>query len=279
MFGGMKVAVTNWLDTRERFDIRRVALALFCASFVGVTQADSVQVNVDRVPSFCARLLSQVRQDRIPSMTTEQLCRYDFMQRHAGGDYPSLDWQPVTGDPVALTMKIYDANMMEVMPLRGPAVKEREAILAYAQEQDRHHALLVDEAPFTLHLLGKTAGIQGFVLRSRGSYCEVAKGHERVEVKGLSSVAFFEDREMEHPLPDLGRTGVGKSYPAKYMVVGIDTQLLRYHGLDVSGKGPSYSVDVENVGLADDSQGHKGSWRLSVEPVCDYTIYVKRRVQ
>lgn len=80
-------------------------LAFMCG--VGAAHAATeVQINVNANHVLCACFLKALRSDHVTEMSREQLCQYDFMRRHAGSYFQNLGWQPVAGDPVALTMKI-----------------------------------------------------------------------------------------------------------------------------------------------------------------------------
>ena len=243
-------------------------------------QATSVQVNADKNPGVCTRFLAALRKDHIPSMTPQQLCSYDFVRRHAGNYYRSLDWKPVLGDPVALTMNIFDANLPIGKFTEGTA-RSRAIFLAYARNQNRHHALTVDIAPLRLSPLIHSTLIHGYVLRSRGSYCGAADGDGGTTsdyAAGRVLVAFFADKALRKPIPDFGRNQATKSFPVKIkdwaVVVGIDTSTLDPRVLGPAG--PSYSADIESIqtsrGILPDRPR-----QLLVNPdsICDYTVFVK----
>lgn len=129
-------------------------------------------------------------------MSPIQLCQYNFVQRHADRSYfQELAWQRVPGDPVALTMKIFDDNEppLALLPAGGDK-KYRADVLAYAKLQAQHGALSVEMAPIVLTALIMPATykqVNAYVLRSAGDYCSVGEGIKRNEI-----LAFYSDKSL-----------------------------------------------------------------------------------
>ena len=258
-----------------------VAFSLVCT--IGVAQAVSVQVDVNKNPAICSKFLETLRKDKITSMAPRQLCNYDFVRRHAGSYYRDLDWKPVPGDPVALTMKIYDANLPVGKFTKGTA-RSRAIFLAYAEDQNRHHALTVDVAPFRLPPLIRSTLIHGYVLRSRGSYCGAADGYRGGTTSNYATgrvlVAFFSDKTLRKPIPDFGRNGFTKSFPVKIkdwdVVIGLVTDTLQPTAFNESGvvPGPGYSADIELIrtsrGILPD---HPHQLLVNPDSICAYDFF------
>lgn len=244
----------------------------------GVALAVSVQVDVNKNPAVCKRFLDALRKDKITSMTPRQLCNYDFVQRHAGSYYRTLDWKPVPGDPVALTMKIYDANLPPGKFTKG-TVRSRAVFLTYVQDQNRHHALTVDVAPFRLPPLIHSTLIHGYVLRSRGSYCGGVDGGNSASdyAAGQVLVAFFADKALQKPIPDLGRNQATKSFPMMIkdwaVVVGIDTITLDPHVWGPAG--PNYSADIESIQTFRGLPSNPHQLLVNPDSICAYTVFAK----
>jgi hypothetical protein len=253
------------------------ALSLICT--MELAQAASVQVNVNKNPAICSKFLETLRKDKITSMAPRQLCNYDFVRRNAGSYYRSLDWKRVPGDPVALAMKIYDANLPVGKFTKGTA-RSRAIFLAYAQDQNRHHALTVDVAPFRLPPLIHSTLIHGYVLRSLGSYCGKAANGDVTPASyaaGRVLVAFFADKALQKPIPDFGRNQATKSFPVKIkdwaVVVGIDTSTLDPHVLGPAG--PGYSADIEAIRTFRGLPSEPHQLLVNPDSICAYTVFVK----
>jgi hypothetical protein len=176
----------------------RVALwSLLCTT--GLAHAvTKVQVDANAEPGICEHFRVALDADRVAAMSGDQLCQYSFEQKHGGqGYFERLDWQPVPGDPVALTMKIFDANVLppNLQPVGGDR-KRRADALDYAKLQEQHHALFVEVAPFSVTALILPATfeeVSGYMLRSRGSYCGAG---DSISDKRNGLVAFYSDKNF-----------------------------------------------------------------------------------
>lgn len=121
--------------------------------------------------------------------------------------------------------------MQKVANPAGTA-RERANILTYAALQNRHHALTVEVAPFTMTQLSFAPPFnrptQGYVLRSSGSYC--GKVDEQENSAGRMLVAFYLDKDLQHSLMRGPTNNYGTSEPliarGKFYVMGIDTRPL-----------------------------------------------------
>lgn len=281
------------IRTRFATTHKTILVLLSLLGTVGVAQAARVQVNVDLRPRLCARFLADLRSDHILQMTPEQVCRYDFLQRHRGKHYQSLDWSPMSGDPVALTMKIYDANMQPGTNPQGLAnlAHERAMIMAYAQEEQQHHALSVEVAPVTIaqesnainpQQNAKLIPIHGYVLLSRGSYCKTKNNTKDLITRNLSGrvfIAFYADKSLLQPIPNLGRNGFTKTYPMKVdggvVIMGFDTNLVYDHGFGHFRAKASYGADIEWPLYLGEGAIPGFSRVMNPMTACDYTIFAK----
>ncbi|TNY26701.1 hypothetical protein BV497_07375 [Fulvimonas soli] len=239
---------------------------------MGVAQAATKATNVvDREPGLCEHFRKALVADRVASMTRHQLCQYSFEQKHGGqGYFEKLDWQPVPGDPVALTLKIYDANVLPPN-IQAPdkVAKKRTLVAKYAEAQRKHHALVVEMAPYTWTQLtwGATfTQVRGYVLRSRGTYC--GTGRDETTNKRNVLIAFFEDKELTKSLPYWGSLIDNVDEPmrihGKYYVVSIMDAAM-WSDLNLPGVGDSYILNIdEPLQSNDDSQ-------LGPTGVCQFT--------
>jgi hypothetical protein len=163
--------------------------------------ATEVQVNANAEPKICKQFRLALDSDAVSAMSGNQLCQYSFERKHGTqGYFQRLDWKAVPGDPVALTMKIFDANALpsSLQPPGGDA-KRRADALAYAKFQLQQHALFIEIAPFSVTQLTPPATfkeISGYVLRSRGMSCGDSDGnvHGRNEL-----IAFYSDKNLTNP--------------------------------------------------------------------------------
>ncbi len=218
--------------------------------------------------------LKEIVPDTISSMTRSQLCHYSFEQRHGNqGYFEKLDWQPVSGDPVALTMKIFEANVPPYN-LEAPTniAKDRAQMLTYAKAQNAHHTLIVEMAPYIrkqLTLPATFTQVQGYILRSRGSYC--GPGSDEITNKRSSQIAFFSDRKLTHPMPISGSLNDNVDEPVvikdKYYFISIGEGGMwgSWHPPGING---IYSFTVGVL------QNSFDNVQLFSQSVCSYT-YVK----
>lgn len=216
-------------DHCGKYRWRASVLATTLIVTMGVAQAATeVQVNVEKEPGLCEHFRKALEVDRVASMTRGQLCRYSFEQKQDDhGHFEKLDWQPVPGDPVALTMKIFEAN---VLPhnVEAPAnvAKDRALTMTYAKAQNTHHALMIEVAPYTrtqLTLPATFTQVQGYILRSRGTFC--GSRQDEIANKRSELIAFFADKELTKPMPVTGSPVGNVEEPirikGKYYVVSI----------------------------------------------------------
>jgi hypothetical protein len=193
------------VDTRSNNVQRRQCLlmvTLFSLSTAAYSGA-VIDTKVYSDPATCEHLRKQLINDRVDDMSRDDLCRYDFDVLHPSS---SLPWRPASGDPVDLTVKIFDANTIPILNNPGRE-RVRKAVMDYAIYQKAHKALRVDVAPFTLMdtSIYPFKKINGYVLRSRGTYC----GNENdpsVERRGKDFLAFYTDKDFikKIPLPTSG---------------------------------------------------------------------------
>lgn len=185
-----------------------VALLSMLCSF-GIAQASTeVQVDVDNDADMCSHFHKALLADHVANMTRRQLCQYDFPQKHAGGSngyFQQLSWQPVAGDPVALTVKISNANYPTSLAPTNKVndSKRRAEVQSYAKIQNRHHALTIETAPFSATQAtaqGKIIRINGYFLSSRGSYCGEADRSGLNKRRQL--LAFYTDKNLNRNLPN-----------------------------------------------------------------------------
>lgn len=281
------------IRTRFKAKHKTILVLLSLLGTLGVAKAARAQVDVDLRPQLCARFLADLRSDHILQMTPGQVCRYDFLQRHHGKHYQPLDWSPMSGDPIALTMKIYDANMQPGTNPQGVAnlAHERAMIMAYAQEQQQHHALSVEAAPVTIpqefdavhpKKNSKLTPIHGYVLLSRGSYCGMADNAKDLITRNLIGrvfIAFYADKSLQQPILDLGRNGFTKTYPMKVdggvVIMGFGTSLVYYHGFGHFRAKPSYDADIEWPFYLGEGAVQGLSRVMNPMTACAYTFFAK----
>jgi len=209
--------------------------------------------------------------DRAASMTRGQMCRYSFDQQHGdGGYFERLKWQPVPGDPIAMTMKIFEANVpLHNVEAPENVAKDRARTLLYAKQQNEHKALVIEIAPYTmtqLTLPSTFTQVAGYVLRSRGTYC--GPGKEEVANKRSELIAYFSDKALSKSLPISGSLTGNVDEPirirGKYYVTRIDDASL-WSNWTPPGRGLSYSMDL---GAFQSSYDHS---ELYMSAVCSFT--------
>lgn len=151
-------------------------------------------------PSVCERFKNALIKDRVVDLESpHDLCAYQFVDRRGEGYFKALDWKSVNGDPVTLTMKIFDANYVSTQnhsPLR------RKRWKSYSQFQAAKKSLFVEVAPFVLTELVMPATftrVNGYILMSRGEYCLNAKDDSTTN--GRSLIAFYTDKSLTHSIP------------------------------------------------------------------------------
>lgn len=209
-FSGMEMTSTaqyKSLLKAPRAKLATALLSMLCS--LGVAHAATeVQMAVDNDSAMCEHFRKALVADHVATMTRDQLCQYNFAQKHASkgnGYFQRLNWQPVPGDPVALTMKIFDANHP---PSAEPGVKasdraRRADVLSYAELQSRNQALSVETAPFSATkatVRGQLVHVNGYVLSSRGTYC--GKYDDDGLKRRRLSIAFYTDKMLNHSLPN-----------------------------------------------------------------------------
>jgi hypothetical protein len=242
----------------------------------GVAQAETqVQMSVDKEPGLCKHFRQALEADHVALKTRDQLCQYSFEQRHSNqGYFEKLDWQPMSGDPVALTLKIFDANVLPPN-IQSPAsvAKLRARLTAYARAQDAHHALIVEMAPYTrtqLTLPATFTPVTGYILRSRGTYC--GPGHDETYSKRSELIAFFIDKGLTHSMPISGSLIDNTDEPIKidekYYVVNIfDAPMWSdWYPPGITG---SYSLTLSELSNSDDNQ------QLYTSALCSYNYFRK----
>lgn len=241
----------------------------------GVAQAATkMQINVDKEPGLCEHFRRDLEADHVASMTRNQLCEYSFEEKHgAHGYFEKLGWQPMPGDPVALTMKIFEANVPpHNVEVPANVAKDRAHMLAYADAQNEHHALVVEMAPYTrtqLTLPATFTHVHGYILRSRGSYC--GSGSNEVTNKRSELIAFFADKELTRSMPISGSLVNNVDEPTiingKYYVLNLDDGGMWGSWFPPGIKG-SYSLTLSVLQNSFDNS------QLFSSSVCSYT-YLK----
>jgi len=279
-FSGMEMTSTaqcKSLRKAPRAKLATAFLSMLCS--LGVAHAATeVQMAVDNDSVMCEHFRKALVADHVATMTRDQLCQYNFAQRHAGkgnGYFQSLNWQPVPGDPVALTMKISNANYpTSLSPLNkaGDSAR-RAAVLSYAKIQDRHHALTIETVPFSATqatVEGKIVRIDGYLLSSRGTYC--GKDDQRGLNIRRQLLAFYTDKKLSHNLPNATYGGDEADEPleidGKDYVVSID-DIWMWRTWPPSGISGMFSISLDRLIVNSD-----GKEVQDVE-ICQFT-YVKR---
>jgi len=265
-------------DRRPGLKLRRLKMAalwwsLLCSA--GVAQAATkIRMDVDKQPGICEHFRKALVADQVATMTREQLCSYSFDQRHGDqGYFQKLDWQPVAGDPVALTMKIFEANVPP-RNIEAPAnvAKDRARMVVYAKLQDEHHALVVEVAPYTMTQLTLPATftqVDGYVLRSRGTYC--GTGHDENANKRSELIAYFSDKTLSKSMPISGSLGDNVDEPIKidgkyYVINTADGGM--WGNWNPPGMTGSYSISLSEF------QNSYDNTQLYTSNVCAFT-YLK----
>ena len=256
--------------TPKRLKMAVLWWSLLCSGGVAHA-ATKVRMDVDTEPGLCEHFRKALVADQVASMTRDQLCQYSFDQRHGDqGYFERLEWQPVAGDPVALTMKIFDANVLPPN-IQAPAgvAKRRLEVAAYAKLQNEHHALMVEVAPYTMTQLTLPATfkqVDGYVLRSRGTYC--GTGHDENTNKRSELIAFFSDKKLSKSTAITGSLIDNVDEPIrineKYYVVNIfDASMWSdWYPPGITG---SYSLSLSELQNSDDNH------QLYTSNACAYT--------
>jgi len=251
---------------------RLIVLLGALLSTLGVAQAATKVTNVvNKDPELCEHFRKALVADRVVSMTRNQLCQYSFEQKHGDqGYFEKLDWQPVPGDPVALTLKIYDANVLPTNLQAPDKVAKKHALLAkYAEAQNEHHAMMVEMAPYVrtqLTLPATYTQVRGYVLRSRGTYC--GAGRDEIANKRSVLIAFFADKELTRSLPISGSLIDNVDEPiiinGKYYVASaLDAGM--WGDWNPPGVGGVYILSIDQF------QNSYGDDRLYRSNVCQFT--------
>jgi hypothetical protein len=253
-----------------RFSTRYVLWSLLCGASLAHA-ATKVRIDANKDPDLCERFRKALLADHVMSMTREQMCRYSFDQRNDDDHYfQKLEWRPVAGDPVAMTMKIFEANVPP-HDVETPAnvAKDRARTLRYAKQQNEHGALVVEVAPYTMTQLTLPATftqVAGYVLRSRGTYC--GPGKEEVANKRSELIAYFSDKALSKPLPISGSLIGNVDEPirigTKYYVASIGDASL-WSNWNPPGRGPIYSMYLSEF---ESSYDHS---QLFMPSVCSFT--------
>lgn len=268
--GDREIADHRSPTARMRRIPRLMLAALSLLLSMAAAQAASVQENVNADPVICKRFLSALESDHLPAMTRKQLCSYDFMHRHSGAYFVELDWQRVHGDPVALTIDIFNANVLR-SATPSSLKRQRDTAFAYAKLQNSQDALAIDMAAFGPTPIDPQPGAspQIYVLRSSASYCGDASS-SRNEAERVR-VAFFKDAGLQHAIASLIDAEVSEPVQINGHFYVIDTDTGSLHGTWYPpGYGPSYSADLLSLLISRDGR------TLYSDPVCDFTIYTSK---
>ena len=175
-------------------------LLAMCFGMATAHAASVMQKWVYDDPSVCERFKKALVKDRVVDLESpHDLCAYRFVDRRDEGYFKALDWRSVDGDPVAQTMKIFDANFVNALPHTPLQRKEWES---YAKFQAAKRSLFVEIAPFVLTELVMPATfkkVNGYILRSRGEYC--LNANDDSTTNGRSLIAFYTDEGLTHSIP------------------------------------------------------------------------------